>query len=82
MTVIKTEILPKIGDIASFTTTLLEHGTTTTKYLATGWRLNPEHIGGFLSDSGVHQLALLTDVLGEVDTVSGFTKQLRKSWSR
>lgn len=81
LTVIKTlkeEILPKIGDIASFTYHSTGAWNDNNKYLATGWRQNPEHIGGFLSDGGVHQLALLTDVLGEVDTVSGFTKQLRK----
>ncbi|CAN3369938.1 hypothetical protein DICA3_F29096 [Diutina catenulata] len=49
----------------------------TSKYMATGWRQKPEHIGGYLSDGGVHQLALLTDVLGPVKSVSGLTKQLR-----
>lgn len=75
---LKKEILPKIGEIASFTYHSTGPWNDNNKYLATGWRQNPEHIGGFLSDGGVHQLALLTDVLGEVDTVSGFTKQLRK----
>ena len=46
--------------------------------MATGWRLKPEHIGGFLSDGGVHQLALLTEVLGDVESVSGLTQQLKE----
>lgn len=76
--ILKNEILPKIGDIASFTYSSTGPWNDHNKYLATSWRQNPEHIGGYLSDGGVHQLALLTDVLGEVDAVSGFTKQLRK----
>ena len=48
------------------------------RYMTTSWRQHPEHIGGFLSDGGVHQLALLTDVLGEIGSVSALTKQLRK----
>lgn len=72
------EILPKIGDVVSFIYKSTGAWNEDNKYLATGWRQNPEHIGGFLSDGGVHQLALLTEVLGEVDTVSGHTKQIRK----
>lgn len=72
------EILPKIGDVVSFIYKSTGPWNENNKYLATGWRQNPEHIGGFLSDGGVHQLALLTGVLGEVDTVSGHTKQVRK----
>lgn len=47
------------------------------KYHSTGWRQKPEHIGGYLSDGGVHQIALLTEVLGEVESVSGRTDSLR-----
>lgn len=47
------------------------------KYLTTSWRKNPEHIGGFLSDGGVHQLALLTGVLGHVSEVNARTVQVR-----
>ena len=31
-----------------------------------------------LSDGGVHQLALLTEVLGDVESVSGLTQQLKE----
>lgn len=76
--VLKKEVLPKIGDIISYTYRSTGAWNEDNKYLATSWRQNPEHIGGFLSDGGVHQLALLTDVLGEVESVSGLTKQVRE----
>lgn len=71
------ELLPKIGKVVTF----LYQSTgpyTPSKYHATAWRRNPEHIGGYLSDGGVHQLAVLTEVLGEVESVSARTTQLRE----
>ncbi|CAH2354544.1 uncharacterized protein CLIB1423_17S01552 [[Candida] railenensis] len=76
--ILKKEIIPKIGEVVSFTYKSTGPWNDNNKYLATSWRQKPEHIGGFLSDGGVHQLALLTDVLGPVESVSGLTKQLRK----
>lgn len=72
------KVLPKIGDVISFTYRATGPWNAQNKYLATGWRQNPEHIGGFLSDGGVHQLALLTEILGPVDTVNAHTKQVRE----
>lgn len=72
------EILPRIGNIISFTYKATGPWNANNKYLATSWRQNPEHIGGFLSDGGVHQLALLTEILGNVEFVSGHTRQVRK----
>lgn len=76
--ILNKDVLPKIGDIVSFTYKSTGAWNDNNKYLATSWRQNPEHIGGFLSDGGVHQLALLTEVLGEVESVSGLTKQIRE----
>ncbi|EGW30526.1 uncharacterized protein SPAPADRAFT_63360 [Spathaspora passalidarum NRRL Y-27907] len=76
--ILKNQVLPKIGEVVAFTYNATGPFHDTSKYLATGWRQKPEHIGGFLSDGGVHQLALLTEVLGEVESVSGLTKQLRE----
>ncbi|AMD21078.1 HEL203Cp [Eremothecium sinecaudum] len=70
--------LERIGEVAGFTYNSTGPFVTSSKYLSTGWRRNPEHIGGYLSDGGVHQLALLTGVLGEVDSVSALTRQLRQ----
>ena len=35
-------------------------------WVSRGWRKNPRHAGGFLLDAGVHPVAALRDVLGEV----------------
>lgn len=70
--------LAKIGEVVSFTYRSTGAFNNTNKYLATTWRQNPEHVGGYLSDGGVHQLALLTEVLGPVKSISALTKQIRK----
>ncbi|KAG7664270.1 uncharacterized protein J8A68_002185 [[Candida] subhashii] len=76
--IIKQQVLPKIGQVVGFTYHATGPFNSTNKYLATSWRQRPVHVGGFLSDGGVHQIALLTEVLGPVDSISGFTKQVRK----
>lgn len=72
------KVLPKIGEVVSFTYRATGAWNANNKYLNTSWRQKPEHIGGFLSDGGVHQLALLTEILGPVASVSGLTKQIRE----
>lgn len=71
------KVLPKIGEVISFTYSATGTWNANNKYL-TSWRKNPQHIGGFLSDGGVHQLALLTEILGPVESVAGLTKQVRE----
>ena len=75
--VLKEEAIPKIGEVVSFTYRATGAWNDNNKYANTSWRKNPEHVGGYLSDGGVHQLALLTDVLGPVESISALTKQLR-----
>lgn len=41
-------------------------------YAATTWRIEPEHIGGYLSDGGVHEAAKIQVVAGPVSAVQGF----------
>ncbi|CDO93391.1 unnamed protein product [Kluyveromyces dobzhanskii CBS 2104] len=72
------EKLAKIGPIAAFTYNSTGPFHPSSEYMATTWRQNPEHIGGFLSDGGVHQLALLTTLLGDVGSIAAFSSQLRK----
>ena len=69
--------LSKIGNIQSFTYNSTGPFVSKNKY-GTAWRAHPQHIGGYLSDGGVHQLALLTAVLGPVAKISSLTKQIRK----
>jgi predicted dehydrogenase len=73
------EKLEKIGSVISFTYRSTGPYNPSNKYLATTWRQKPEHIGGFLSDGGVHQLALLTSVLGPIKSISALTKQVRET---
>lgn len=70
--------ISKIGPIVAFTHSSTGPFVSSNKYLATSWRQNPEHVGGFLSDGGVHQLALANSLVGEFDTVSALTRQVRK----
>lgn len=72
------KILPKIGEVFAFSYTATSPWNPDSKYLSTEWRKNPKHIGGYLSDGGVHQLALLTEILGQVESVSAQTKQIRE----
>ncbi|CAB4252984.1 similar to Saccharomyces cerevisiae YMR315W Protein with NADP(H) oxidoreductase activity [Maudiozyma barnettii] len=73
------EHLPRIGEVVGF-----QHNSTgpfvlNNKYMATSWRQHPEHIGGFLSDGGVHQLALVTALVGEIESISALTSQVREA---
>lgn len=40
-------------------------------YAATTWRIEPEHIGGYLSDGGVHEVAQIQVIAGPVSAVQG-----------
>lgn len=68
----------KIGPILAFTHNSTGPFVSSNKYLATTWRQNPEHIGGFLSDGGVHQMGLAASLVGEFETVSALTRQVRE----
>jgi predicted dehydrogenase len=46
-------------------------------YYRTAWRRDPDHIGGYLSDGGVHHAAVLRMLLGDIETVIGQVAQLR-----
>ncbi|WP_372590254.1 Gfo/Idh/MocA family oxidoreductase [Fervidobacterium pennivorans subsp. carthaginiensis] len=46
------------------------------KYVKTTWRQVPKHIGGFLSDGGVHHVAALRVMLGDIEWVSGQVKRI------
>jgi predicted dehydrogenase len=46
-------------------------------YTATTWRMHPEHIGGYLSDGGVHQVAALQVMMGPISTVGGIVADIR-----
>jgi predicted dehydrogenase len=47
------------------------------KYYHTGWRRDNSFPGGFLLDGGVHNIAAMRLVMGEIDSVSAFVNQIR-----
>lgn len=67
----------KIGNVIGFNYHSTGAFNFENQYLSTPWRQHPEHIGGYLSDGGVHQLALLTSVLGNVESINARTTQVR-----
>lgn len=69
--------IKKIGKVVGFNYHSTGSFNFNNQYLTTTWRQNPQHIGGFLSDGGVHQLALLTSVLGNVESLNARTVQVR-----
>lgn len=44
-------------------------------YLATQWRLNHKHIGGFVVDGGVHNIAAMRMLFGDITAGRAFTLQ-------
>ncbi|HYO57386.1 Gfo/Idh/MocA family oxidoreductase [Archangium sp.] len=46
------------------------------QWFQTGWRRTPEYEGGFLLDGGVHDIAALRLMLGEVAEVSAFVRSV------
>lgn len=69
--------MAKIGKVVGFNYHSTGSFNFHNQYLTTTWRQHPEHIGGFLSDGGVHQLALLTSVLGNIESLNARTTQVR-----
>jgi predicted dehydrogenase len=48
------------------------------KYYHTAWRRDNSFPGGFILDGGVHDMAAMRAIMGEVDSVSAYTTQLRE----
>ncbi|MDI3475940.1 MAG: hypothetical protein PWQ79_1420 [Thermococcaceae archaeon] len=45
-------------------------------YVHTGWRKSPKHVGGFLSDGGVHHVAAMRLIFGDVAWISAAVRDL------
>lgn len=71
--------MAKIGNVVGFNYHSTGPFNFNNQYMTTAWRQHPEHIGGFLSDGGVHQLGLLTTALGAVAEVNARTLQVREA---
>ncbi|KAK7207510.1 hypothetical protein BZA70DRAFT_286866 [Myxozyma melibiosi] len=70
-------VLSQIGDVVYFSHYAVAPFNPNNIYLNTSWRQKPEHVGGFLSDGGVHQVAIFTEILGEVESLSALTTQVQ-----
>jgi predicted dehydrogenase len=49
----------------------------TNKYFHTKWRQTPTYQGGYMLDGGVHDIAALRLILGEISSVSSFSALLK-----
>jgi predicted dehydrogenase len=48
------------------------------KYYHTAWRRDNSFPGGFIMDGGVHNMAAMRTIMGEVESVSAFVRQVRE----
>ena len=46
------------------------------KYAQTKWRINHQYKGGFVTDGGIHYIAALRDMFGEINHGIAFTKRV------
>lgn len=66
-----------IGRPALVRADVLSPVSPSSPYTATTWRMEPEHLGGYLSDGGVHQAAALQVVAGPIAAVQGMISAFR-----
>ncbi len=52
---------------------LVHLDTEKNQYARTAWRQNPQYVGGFVSDAGVHNIAVLRHLAGEFVSGRAFT---------
>jgi len=51
-------------------------------YARTAWRINHRYEGGFLTDAGVHHIAVLRSLFGEIKWVSGVSRSVNPTIGR
>ncbi len=55
---------------------------TDNKYAKTAWRINHQYPGGFVTDAGVHNIAVLRDLFGEVSSGIAFNRSVNPAIGR
>jgi predicted dehydrogenase len=65
----------KLGNVTGFVVRLNWNMDAGNKWLTTGWRIKPQHQGGFLLDAGVHFTAALRKLLGAENAVESLIAQ-------
>ncbi len=68
----------KIGDVYGVFWNSFTKLNEENKYAQTKWRIDHKYPGGFVTDSGVHNIAALRDVFGEIYRISSFTKGVNR----
>ena len=67
----------KIGDpYAVFWNRFIFIDLKNNKYAQTKWRINHQYRGGFVTDGGIHYIAALRDMFGEINHGIAFTKSV------
>ncbi|PLV59054.1 Gfo/Idh/MocA family protein [Thermotoga sp. KOL6] len=66
----------KIGEVVYTSWQIWVGMDESNEYVRTDWRKEPKHVGGFLSDGGVHHAAALRLIFGEVEWVSAVAEDL------
>jgi len=67
----------KIGDpYAVFWNRFIFIDLKNNKYAQTKWRINHQYKGGFVTDGGIHYIAALRDMFGEINYGIAFTKRV------
>jgi predicted dehydrogenase len=50
----------------------------TNQYVHTAWRIHHQYPGGFVTDGGVHNIAALRDLFGDLTRIGSFTKTVNR----
>ena len=61
---------------------IFHHMTAENKYARTEWRLHHQYPGGFITDGGVHNIAALRFLFGEIISGTAFTTSVNPSIGR
>jgi len=64
----------KIGSIRVILVTAINDFNKDNKYYHTAWRQQPNYFGGVVLDGGVHTIAGLRLIVGDIECLSGLTK--------
>ena len=65
-----------IGRVYAAAWNVLGMLTTRNEYARTRWRIHHRYPGGFLTDAGVHNMAVLRMLFGEVTSVAGYVRRM------
>ncbi|MGE5402536.1 MAG: Gfo/Idh/MocA family protein [Ignavibacteriales bacterium] len=66
----------RIGNVYAAAWDIYHYVSDDSKYAQTRWRRHHVYPGGFMTDGGVHNIAALRDLFGEVTELNAFTKSI------